>query len=420
MNLVTLGLLAARCKYEAGRSKRRAAGRLAVRHEDFLQWLDERWQGLPEPRLIFGNPPYTRHQQLTRSQKIAAQMSAGGLAPGQRAGLSTYFLAASLNRLGPQDSLCLLLPANWLEADYARAVRDYLWGLARRRVELHLFPDDMQVFPGAQVAAMVIFVGSEKGRRQPMMLHQITGSTATGFSSSTQERVAREGSAPPTFLWTELSRQNGRRQSTSSSTEALARIAIIRRGVATGANRFFLKTTQEVELLPAHCYVRAISRLREVPGDVLSLEVHQQIAKADVRCWLLQLSEDHAQDPEIGRLIADGVRQEIHERYLCKVRKPWYAVEQIPAPDLLIGPMGKQQFRVVANEAGAIPTNTLYGLRMRQGVPRSVRHRLGEWLAGEEGQQSMRAIARRHGDGLLKLEPGALAALRIPLNVLEH
>ncbi len=250
----------------------------------------------------------------------------------------------------------------------------------------------MQVFPGTQVAAMVIFVGPEKNRRQPLILHRISGSTRIGFSSSEQEKVIRQGTTPPTFQPPDLRQPMRRNRSTLSTTEALARVAIIRRGVATGANTFFLKTNREVEPLPSHCYVRAISRLREVPGDALSLEVHQQIAKADLRCWLLQITESDAQDPEVSRVIAEGVRQGIHERYLCKVRNPWYAVEQIPPPDLLIGPMGKQQFRVVTNGAGAIPTNTLYGLRMRQGVPSSVGQRRG--VASRRGWAAVNACNR--------------------------
>jgi hypothetical protein len=83
--------------------------------------------------------------------------------------------------------------------------------------------------------------------------------------------------------------------------------------------------------------------------------------------------------------------------------------------------MGKQGFRIVANSVRAIPTNTLYGMRMRRnGNVEADAGRLADWLASAEGQEALRMRARRHGDGLLKLEPGSLATVLIPRHVADR
>ncbi len=422
VNLVTLGLLATRPDTVGSNRSKSARGRLCVRHEDFLEWLMTTWPRLAGPRLVLGNPPYTRHQAMSAAEKIAAQAAAGALSPGARSGLSTYFLAASLASLEASDSLCLLLPANWLEADYARSVRQHIWKSVKRRVDLHLFPNELNVFPGAQVAAMVLVVGPERSRRRRLRLVRVAGDLEHGFVGTTTAEIDRVGTTPVSFTPEKLfaARQTGAPTATRS-TVPLGEVAVVRRGVATGSNAFFLRTRAEADALPVGSCVPAISRLRTLEGDLLDKDAHDKLGINGARCWLLNLDERKAKKVKVQRLIEAGEAAEVHLRYLCKTRTPWYAVERIPAPDILIGPMGKESFRVVINEIGAIPTNTLYGLRLRHGnkssAPAAIRA-FARWLAQPEGQEALRIGARKHhGDGLVKLEPGALAQVRVPVHI---
>lgn len=426
VNLVTLGLLATRPDISksielAGQSRHQ----LHVRHEDFLQWLQNNWCATPGPRLILGNPPYTRHQQLTASEKRMAQALAGALAPGARAGLSTYFLAASLNTLEPKDSLCMLLPANWLEADYARSLRTHLWRSSHRTIELHIFPNELNVFPGAQVSAMILLVSPVRNKVQPLKVISIEGALDEGFYKGRVIEVQRQGDVPISLSPEKLNSGAGiNRAIQDTSKIAIDSIAIVRRGVATGANSFFLRTGTEVQQLPEGSYIPAISRLRDLDGDTLDIDTHADLSRNGARCWLLNFHEDHSKSPRVMEIITEGVEKGINGRHLCKIRNPWYTVERILAPDILIGPMGKETFRIVVNTSGSVPTNTLYGLRIRN---RSEPHLsetvqwLSNWLRSKNGQTALRAAARKHGDGLVKLEPRAVAQVKFPSSLLlEH
>ncbi|MEV7090257.1 Eco57I restriction-modification methylase domain-containing protein [Streptomyces sp. NPDC093085] len=418
VNLVTLGLLAVRPKGKGDIHGKECQQRLKIRQQDFLDWLTRHWPSEGRPRLILGNPPYTRHQQLSAGVKSKAQQFCADLAPGMRAGLSTYFLAAGLRSLGPQDSLCLLIPHNWLEADYGRPIRNYLWKALNRKVELHLFSNQEGIFPGAQVGAMVVFVGPRTKQEEPMTMHHVAGNLTDGFSTSTSHAMTRTGAPPSAFHSDSWSNRSGGRPQQRAIEVPLGEIVHIRRGVATGANRFFLRSLPERQQIDPNLTVRAISRLRDVSSNVLDLDAHEELSLAGVSCWLLALTEDSANDPSVVPLLREGIRDGIHERYLCKTRSPWFVLEKVVAPDLLIGPMGKQGFRIVVNSVGAVPTNTLYGMRMRRnGNVQGAVGRLADWLASADGQEALRMRARRHGDGLLKLEPGSLATVLIPRHV---
>ncbi|MEU9676290.1 Eco57I restriction-modification methylase domain-containing protein [Streptomyces parvus] len=393
---------------------------LQIRHQDFLDWLTNAWPGQKRPRLILGNPPYTRHQQLSLSEKNWAQEACGDLAPGLRAGLSTYFLAAGLRSLGPQDSLCLLIPFNWLEADYGKSIRSHLWKAVNRRVELHLFSNQEGIFPGAQVGAMVIFVGPRANKREPMEVHHVTGNLSDGFSTSESLSLTRTGVTPRSFTADSWAGSNKGRHQVRANEVPLGELVQIRRGVATGANRFFLRSSSEWRRAGVSQTVRAISRLRDLDSDILDVETHESLSQAGLPCWLLSLTEDSASEPTISSLLEEGVRDEVNERYLCRTRNLWYVLEKMVPPDLLIGPMSKHGFRIIVNSVGAIPTNTLYGMRMRKrGDTETSARRLADWMGSPLGQEALRARARQYGDGLLKLEPGSLATVLIPRHVVE-
>jgi hypothetical protein len=102
----------------------------------------------------------------------------------------------------------------------------------------------------------------------------------------------------------------------------------------------------------------------------------------------------------------------IHERYLPKHRDPWYAMEAVDPPDVLIGPMSKGRIRAVQNEVGAVPSNAIYGLYLNGRKDLSIP--LTAWLNSTAGQQALRAQARTYGGGLVKLEPSDLGAVLVP------
>lgn len=160
INPVTLGLLALRAWVGGLALQQAGADEPGVRivREDFTTWI-ERWAGTPAPRLILGNPPYTRSQLMSSADRARLEEAAGGLC-GARASLSALITAISLLHLEPEDGLSLLLPAQWLESQYAQPLRNHLASLTRRRIELRLV--DSRLFADAQVDAVVLQVGPER------------------------------------------------------------------------------------------------------------------------------------------------------------------------------------------------------------------------------------------------------------------
>lgn len=403
VNPITLGLLALRVHDESFplRTRTESTPGLRVIQRDFTRWMVETWPNLPEGRLILGNPPYTRLQLLPLDQRERLWEAAGGLC-GRRASLSALITAMSLNALGLADGLCLLLPAQWLESDYAKALRTHLWELRNRRVEMHLFKD--KLFDDAQVDAVALMVGPERAAAEPLIF-------SGGVRSWTPDR---DGMLPT--KWRARFDEPARAIALTADENRLGDFLTVRRGVATGANAFFVVPERRVaETVGARSVLLPlIRRLNGLP-DIVTTEVLENLPPED-RYWLLLASKRSVHSLKgLSAYIDYGLIAGFDQRYLCRTRPVWHDLTaEVFVPDMVIGQSTKKLFRIVENRAQATLVNNLYGLRWNPGVEPHSRADLLDWLRGEDGQAAITAQARTQGAQLKKIEPKALLQVRVP------
>lgn len=401
VNVVTLGLLGASAHLV------RVSQNLQLVHADFLTWISDPTVTTEGSRLFFGNPPYTRHQEMDHKSKEVAREAASGLVDSGLAGLAAYFLAASLRALRSEDGLCFVLPGSWTETRYGRPLREWLWAATRRPVELLAFPPAVEVFPGTRVTAVVLVVGPEAQSAERLAVDHVTVEQPGLVSKRTSDQL-REGAAPESFgslLWP-------RRSTRPRSSVALGDIARVRRGVATGANHFFFLRDADAAGLPPSLLRPALRRLRHVESDRLDITEHKRIGKAGHPRWLLSLTgPGDVKHAAVKALLKEGKKAGYGERYLTRDRKHWYAVEQIKPPHLLVALMSKDSFRAVLNLKKAIPSNSIYGIYLNQPDDAEA---LCTWLNSDAGQSAVRACARHYSNGLLKLEPRDYLRVRVP------
>jgi adenine-specific DNA-methyltransferase len=396
VNVVTLGLLAAR--QEDG---------LELALDDFVPWASSSSVPPNGPRLWIGNPPYTRHQELSSQLKEESLRASGGLVTSRRAGLSAYFLAVTLSARQADDVICYLLPGTWVDTGYGRPLRKAVLESQAGVVEMYGFSTDIDMFPGTRVAAMALIVGPnrELGKTLVTGLARITANAVDLGRTAKRSRKSGDQRLGP-YLWP-------RKASRLQNSQQLGDLARVRRGVATGANRHFFLTDDEKELMPPEAITRAVLKLRKLEGETLTTQDHDEMGGRGERRWLLVLRDRRLlKHASIRRWITAAKRAKVHERYLPAHRDPWYAVEVIEPPDVLVGAMSKGRIRVVLNEARVVHSNAIYGLYLDG--ERHLVAPLVRWLNSGDGQEALRAQSRTYGGGLLKLEPSDLSAVRVP------
>jgi hypothetical protein len=382
---------------------------------DYLTWSAETFVALPGPRLVIGNPPYTRLQLIPSEERERLHRASGNLC-GARASLSALILAATLLRLGPSDGACLLLPAQWLEADYAAPLREWLWAAAHRPVEIHLF--DSNLFADAQVDAVCLIVG-------PAQLGSATFITSVAQSISgtvtTTDTVHNRSGATPQN-WRQLTETPERYDAVPADMFPLSDVARVRRGTATGANWFFTISEQQRQErgIPRSDVIPYLQRTRQLRS---STHVHDADLAANddaARSWLLHVPHGNINDARTAAYLAEGVASGVPATHLASARPVWYDLTaETVTPDVIVSASATTSFTFAVNDAAAAITNNLYGLTWLDSNDSTTQRQVLTWLRSEAGQGALRLQARVQAGGLRKIEVQALRDLLIPADVLH-
>ena len=205
----------------------------------------------------------------------------------------------------------------------------------------------------------------------------------------------------------------GQSQSDRRGFVDLGTFGAVKRGIATGANEFFVLRPSEAAargLIEANL-VACVASASSAPDIVFNEDSWRALVEADKPAYLFDgftVPCDAAAD-----YVRHGEAQLLHERYLTKQRRPWYRLERRTRAALLLAVFGRQGFRVALNHSQALNLTAFHGF-----YPRMEHERWTPliWLYFQT-QAANSSFARQHrayGDGLKKLEPGDWSKLHIP------
>ncbi len=381
---------------------------------------------LPPPKseqvkanLIVCNPPYVRHHHLLRLEKIRLQAAADNSAGIKLSGLSglyCYFLAIAHGWLARDGVAAWLIPSEFMDVNYGRAVREYLLDRVTL-LRIHRFhPDDVQFGDALVSSAVVCFRNSA-----PRDDHCVAFTFGGSLERPEQRLAVDVAELRAQQKWPSAARSVVRPPRPAA---LLADLFTIKRGLATGCNEFFVLSAERIaQLKIPQTFLRPIlpSPRFLATDEILSDE--NGAPRIDRQRWLLdcRLSPEEVAErcPELSNYFQSGRQRGVHERYLCRHRRPWYTQEnRLPAPFLCTymsreNENGKS-FRFILNHSRASAANVyllLYPklplaelLAERPTVKRHVWQALSAITSASLTQQG-----RVYGGGLHKLEPKELA-----------
>ena len=269
-----------------------------------------------------------RHHRIPVNLKQWLVKTANALGHTQvstRAGLHAYFFFSAREIGKDGDVGCFLTASEWLDVDYGRAVRTLLLdGLGATAIDV-LHPET-QAFKAVESTALVTcFKFGSKRRtirfRQVKEIEELA-TLATG----NQLKVAAFSAS---HRWTSLLTVKDDPVPRGYARIPLRRLVSLRRGIATGANAFFVMATADAEYLGlSNWCVPVISRATEI------LDSHGVVRNRGDHKRLLLVPGDIARKkfPELNRYLCRGEHDRtsqvrIKDRVLCQQRKPWYSVE---------------------------------------------------------------------------------------------
>lgn len=380
-------------------------------------------QSPPERRfnLVLANPPYVRHHHLEPEEKDrlktrlaqSLHLNISGLA-----GLYCYFLLLCHDWMEDQGLAIWLIPSEFMDVNYGAALRRYLTEIVTL-LNIHRFcPTDIQFADALVSSAVVVF-----RKAPPPAGHTVRFSFAGSIESPQTEAQVSLDTLRQSRKWTQFPATI----TVSETGQAtLGDIFAIKRGLATGANDFFILTEEEVRNLHIpHQFTRPIlPGPRHLTADIIDA-LPNGAPDVSPRLYLIDSSEPEERIREAWPHLYDylqiGKEQKIHEAYLTSRRSPWYSQEQRPPAPFLCTYMGrsrngKHPFRFLWNRSQATAHN-VYLLLYPAGVLRAamkerpeLRSRVFEALQRIAPAQLI-TQGRVYGGGLHKVEPKELAQI---------
>jgi predicted RNA methylase len=314
--------------------------------------------------LVLTNPPYVRHHHLTGSQKVTFQALASEVSRGavsQLSGLYTYFVFAAHQWLAEDGIAAWLIPSEFMDVNYGESLRRY-FSHHVSLLQIHRFdPSDVQFADALVSSAVVIF-----RRKSPSHDHKV--------------QLSRGGSvaAPHVSFQTPLTRlrtvHKWSRLFATAPTQGseaglpLASLFTIKRGIATGANDFFILPRRELadRGIDERFVKPILPPARLLQNGVIESDragfplIKEQLAVIDT-----DLPLDRIKRTCIGlwRYLQEGEQKGIQKAYLLAKRSPWYRQEQRPPMPFLCTYMGRKKqdgttFRFFWNRSRATAANT--------------------------------------------------------------
>lgn len=399
-----------------------AGERLEVVEADFAR-LDPPDREDRQFNLIIANPPYVRHHHLARTTKVELvrrvraelDLPASGLM-----GLYGFFLLLADAWLARGGVAAWLIPSEFLDVNYGRALRAYL-STRVTLLQIHRFrPTDGQFDAALVTSAVVVFAQAPPppGHRALFTLGGPLDQPDQGEPVSVADLLA----APK---WSRFPGARDRLVPPGSAT--LGDLFVIKRGIATGANRFFVMTRAEAQaralppgclrpILPSPRYLKS-SRIEADPAGFP--QVDRPLFLLDCRS---QTGDSLADAPGLAAYLASGVEQGIHRAYLTSRRTPWYAQERRPPAPFLCSYMARPRpdrpapLRFFWNQSVATAANGYLLLYPRGPLQDRLTARPELYAALFDHLRAippalLSAGGRVYGGGLHKVEPRELAAI---------
>lgn len=372
--------------------------------------------------LLICNPPYVRHHHIKNGDKARLQRRCEhtcGVRIGGLAGLYCYFMGLAHGWMSDGGVAGWLIPSEFMDVNYGEALKTYLLNKVRL-LRIHRFDPANVQFDDALVSSAVVWFRKE----HPSETHDVEFSYGGSVMAPSIVRAVEVDVLRREPKWTRFPKAKAR---AAPKGATLKDLFVIKRGLATGDNSFFILDEAEMEKrgLPPEVLKPVLPSARFIPTDEVDADEEGNPTNT-VRRFLLDCrwpeAEVRKRYPRLFAYLEEGKVRGVHDRYLSRHRRPWYAQEDRPPAPLLCTYMGrgransKRPFRFILNRSQATATNVYLMLYPRPVLQRQLEAEPSLLRAIWEQLNEIEPVAmieegRVYGGGLHKMEPRELGNL---------
>jgi adenine-specific DNA-methyltransferase len=411
---------------EAGKAKQIASEfkkvDVDVEGRDFLGWSLTKLLNPPQFDAVVGNPPFIRYQYLDNNlQKISEQIFKFFHLPfTKHTNAWVPFVISSLALLRPGGRLAMVVPSELLHVLHAESLRAYLTQTCSRVL---IFDPQEIWFEDTLQGAILLLAEKKDTPDEHFKGVSIIATRSKNFLSEDPEEYFEKAKYTNgetvkgkwmLALLTSAERDALKKAKANSGVYLFDDILEVAVGIVTGANKFFLVPDEVVKQYSLQKWAYPMfGKSEHVPGvvfDQSSIERNRELGLPTNFIWFS--NEELNELPEsVKNYIRFGEKQDIHKRYKCRIREPWYSVPSVYATSLGMLKRSHDFPRLVFNKAQAYTTDTTYRVQHKKFNEATI---VGSFINSVTAL-SAEVEGRHYGGGVLELVPSEIRKLLIPI-----
>jgi len=369
---------------------------------------------------IIANPPYVKAQRMDYAEADWRHFEERfGTLLDRLTNLYALFLLKIWEDLAPRGRAAVLLPAEFLNANFGEEIKERLVK-ELRPAGIAIFSPLLNIFSDALTTSAIVFL--EKGAA-PAPLRAMKVDTLQEAAAFVDELLVHPttkyranytdlANFKPRDKWLNVLLNGTTPFDSARFTRKIGDYFDCRRGIATGANEFFCLSPSGLRehALDLEHVEPCVTKAVDAKGLVFTQEKFNALTVADRRCYLLNPSRN---GPGLDRYLQAGERLRIPERHLPSHRPVWYLPEKRVAAGIWVAVFSRENVKFILNTSGAKNLTCFHGLYAKPGSEH-LAPLLVLFLNSAGGREAFTQVNRFYGDGLNKLEPKDVEAMPCP------
>lgn len=387
---------------------RRGAGKARLFQSDYLLNFGAKHDN------IVCNPPYLRFQKFLNRERVFREFRERlGVQLSGYTNIASAFLVKSIYELNDCGRLAYIMPSEFMNAGYGTMVKDRLTrdGHLDSVIEVGC---EHEAF--GEVTTSVCIVLYDKGVKKDFVsfrrISALSELSDVMYRPPVCEvplsRLDAGGKWGVFFVPAEKQVRPAH-----GKLQRLSEYGRFTRGIATGANRFFVlsKSDMSRESLRGDDCQKCITRSQQLKGMVFTDADFSRLSDADAPVYLFAPGDSPSE--ESLRYIRRGEDQGYNGGYITRNRRPWYKMETREVAPILLNVFSRSGYKVVRNYSSALSLTNFHCL-----YPNMLRSKYVDWLFlylhSGIGRKIVSLSKRKYGNLLDKFEPNDLNSALVP------
>jgi adenine-specific DNA-methyltransferase len=391
-------------------------------NKNFLEWFLKGRDKTINYDAVVGNPPFIRYQYLPENSQTYAELiyEQFGLPFRRHTNAWVPFVVASVGLLKPGGRLGMVIPAEIMHVMHAQVLRYYL---GTNCSQILIFDPEDLWFEGTLQGAVILLAEKKKIPSVKGLGVGIVRTVGKDFvknsPSSYFDKAEYINGKTIEGKWTRAILNSSERDVFDSLTEntrvfPFGEIADVDVGLVTGANSFFLVNEETVKKYDLSKWAFPMfGRSEHCPGVIYDELQHAENSRKGLPTNFIWFKVNGEKDLNSGakKYVTMGEDLDLHKRYKCRIRKPWYTVPSVYITQIGMLKRAHDIPRLIYNELGAYTTDTAYRIKTSQVAPDALVYCFVNSLTALSAELE----GRHYGGGVLELVPSEIEKMIIPI-----